>query len=333
MSKFILKFIVAATIMTGAFLFVSGGSNVYAATNNCPGAPDAPAYNNWGSHVGDGVGAMAALEVHAYDGSNPSSQLNVHYTINSYLDGTHDRQIFQWDTSTHTYSKDPSKRYSSRQFSTGENILGDGGFQCNGWSVIGPGDSITHQDGNGYVLDCGSGDLHTKYRISSVENPGGQRGTWSLYFQGRLKSSDVNNSSPGILQFPVNNGETVQLTLVWHPLTWNTSPNSVVKNDNTGEGPQANVTATTGQHTTFTHTITTSGDPSSYSWTVEEKYPSDSTWTNVPGKHGNGSGTTTVHVGLTIPGGAKKDQLFCRKYHLSMDKEVVRIRASAMKRV
>ena len=147
------------------------GSQASAATNNCPGAP----YSQWGNHTGDGVGSMAALLVQAYDGSNPSNYLNVNYTINSSLEGGDNRQIFAWDTVSDTYN--PNLRYDHKTFATGENIKGYGG-QCNGWSVIGPGTSS--QQGNGYVLDCGSGNIKTNYWISHIANPGGQAGTWSL---------------------------------------------------------------------------------------------------------------------------------------------------------
>ena len=91
MSKFLLKFLAAAFIIT-AGVFVMSGGHAAAASNNCPGAP----YGNWGNHSGH-IGDMAAMEVHAYDGNDPNNQLNVNYTITSHLPGGNDKQIFLWD--------------------------------------------------------------------------------------------------------------------------------------------------------------------------------------------------------------------------------------------
>lgn len=200
MFKLTIKILALAVILTGAGMFVSSGTPAYAA-QNCAGAP----YQNWGNRGGDGLGLMASVITQAvYENGNP---INTAYTINTTFPGGDNRKIYKWPIGE-------SGRDSQRTFSTGEQLSGNGGIACNGWSVIGPG--VDGHVGNGYVIDCGDAFQHTKVTVSHVNNPGGASGRWELRYNGATISNDVNNNGATV-PFDVNNGGNIQLKLIWHP--------------------------------------------------------------------------------------------------------------------
>lgn len=213
MFKLTLKLLTLTLLLTAGLLFISGGRASAALADNC--APWAPS-PNWGNHDGAGGGKMSSLVVHAVDGSNGNAPLNTRYVLNS-QDPNHpgnpdlQKRIFDWPIG--------NGRTDHRAFDTGEHLSGNGsgGYNCNGWSVLGTGADSQHI-GDGWVIDCGAlGQESTiNFWISHVDNPGGAQGRWRLIYNGSVKSEDVNNdNSP--FKFNAENGGTEYLTLQWVP--------------------------------------------------------------------------------------------------------------------
>ncbi len=200
-------------------IFLAGG-HAAAAQNKygCGTGPSSPPAlpgqpTTWGNaRAAPNQQQMAAIVVYAQDSNiNPT---NVSYTLSS-----PDGQIYRYSNGGYL----PGSATGSIQSSTGEPFSGDGGYQCNGWDVIGPG--IDGQDGNGYVVNCDNGNGYQfKYYLTNVAPPTGQSnstGRWQEYFQGRRISDDVNSSGNGTGGFTTYiravNGGNVYVNLVWVP--------------------------------------------------------------------------------------------------------------------
>lgn len=230
MYKLTLKFLVVTALLVGAFMLLGSGRSYATTESVCNGAP----YPQWGNHGGESQGEMASLTVHAY--SSTGGPLDVNYTLNS--DNYNGGRIFNWPIGT--------GRTNQKTFSTGEQLYGNGGYKCQGWSVLGDGVCYRAADpssdwyknlpsyekctnpggfpgywnvGDGWVLDCGSGANNlSSFWVSHVDNPGGQAGAWWLYDDnGNLLTQDLNHDAPQKMQFNVKNGGNVKIRLEWHP--------------------------------------------------------------------------------------------------------------------
>lgn len=270
MSKAVLKLVVFCLLLTGGFLCLSSGHAAAATAQNkygCgtgPSTPPAPpgGTTTWGNaRAAPNQNQMASIIVYAQDSNN--NPLNVSYKLNS-----PDGQIYSYQNGGYK----PGSATASITSSTGEYIIGDGGYQCNGWDVIGPG--IDGQDGNGYVVNCDNGN-HYKfpYYIVNIAPPLGQSnstGKWAEYFQGTKISSDVNGGgATGGAIYPINavNGGNVYVNLVWTQ-----NPNLVGDSEVDGQHGTINVAPNTLHK--FTHTVTNMGGSSvSYNWSVVGNVP------------------------------------------------------------
>ena len=314
MFKSSLKITVLALIIFGGFSLISAPK---AAAATCAGAPDR---QHWGvDSVGENAGALAGAVVHASVGtyanadnttasstrpSNYGTDLNIPFTLHASNTAEGNNRIFLWPSGV-------NGRADHVDTSTGANFIDDATLtfpQCDGWAIFGPGAVVNGHNlmGNGWVLDCGTalgaGYVSTRYWVTTSSAPNGQNGYWEVAIEGQ-GSTNINNAGPGNGQsyFTVTNGATSYVNLIWHPSAWTTNANSTVNTP----------TASPGQTVTFTHTISTTGGQSSYSWTVVRKYPNDSG--PVVARNGNGSGTTTQSITYTIPGGATDGQQYCQR--------------------
>ncbi len=262
------KIIVAIVAFTGMFLLMPSGK--VSALDCSPWAPEnGSAQDNpsqyWGIASGQSAHGMAGLRVHAVN--TKGDPINVGYELKSKLPAgnygvpsdvdpstyNRDARIFEWPVGT-------KGRDSQHWFKTGERIGWDGslgGYQsgyvsygCDGWSVLGPGNTADcppaaenavpcmrpngkiAQFGNGWVLDCEEWDISsnsfkaTDFWISSINNPPGEEGryggNWTIQIIDRgttiYQGSDINR------HFKTTNGATVLINLTWHPNAHNPTP-------------------------------------------------------------------------------------------------------------
>ncbi|MFO0781861.1 MAG: hypothetical protein U0524_03140 [Candidatus Saccharimonadales bacterium] len=307
MSKYGLKLlIVGLAVLGGALVFGSGQSSALTpASNNCPGAPKLHPSGNWGTNAGAHNGARAAAVVSASVAGSPNKRLNVKYNLKSDMPGTTDpdldKRIFQWPVG--------NGRSSFKQFRTGERIYGNGGDQCNGWSVIGAG--IDGYNGNGYVLDCGIGFTKANFWIDQIENPNGESGKWEMYYGKDLITDNVNGAEYNKKIFNVSNGQTVVIYLYWHPDT----------TFSLNAGSDVNKTsAEPGQKATFTHWVYNNGPArADYYWRVQQK-KNNGSWTTVADNSVSDAGKGTMHPDpndrkfkITIPDNASNGDKWCQR--------------------
>lgn len=279
MFKSILKLLVLTLLLTAGFVFMSGSSKVSALSWNCSGAP----YSSWGNGgAGGGSGLMGSMIVRAVDTSN-GNPLNVNYTLNSALEGNSnpdlDKRIFHWPIGT--------GRDDQHTFATGEHLYngGAGGYNCNGWSVLGPGTSTNV--GNQWVVDCGgSGQEGTSdFWISHIENPGGAAGHWKLIDEttGQVMSNDVNKDGSAVLRIHVINGGNISLKMEWYPNPPPKQPSQGNCNYLDAYN-QATYTNAGGSHKTRAHVqvtgvtgVSVNGGPADYSQHAIDGYAPDKT--------------------------------------------------------
>lgn len=216
MFRLMSKLIICTLALVVLGLFVSDNK---ASAAVCSGTP----YDEWGVRNGQHSNLLAGLRVHAQNGIT-NEQINVGYKLNSDLPGSNnDAKIFK-------YPVGEEGRDSQHWFRTGEQIhdgSGSGGYQCDGWSILGPGlpanPPTPAQHGNGWVLDCGDGSVLTDFWISDINKPAGQgNGRWRV--EVRVPDENGNFSlkgekflDEGVIKFNAKNGDNIRLDLIWVP--------------------------------------------------------------------------------------------------------------------